>query len=135
MFLVNRNYTTESLKDPFGDIFNDIFSMTNVSFPPYNIVSVNKKQFVIELAVAGFKKDEITVSFENDLLTIAGKKSKVEDTVKYIHHGIAYRDFIRRFTLSSDVKITDVVYEDGMLFINLVRIEPEDKKSMLIPIK
>lgn len=135
MFLVNRNYTTQSLKDPFGDIFDDVFSMTNTSFPPYNIVSVNKKQFVIELAVAGFKKSEISVELEKDLLTITGKKQKVDAEVKYIHHGIAYRDFVRSFTLGSDVKVSSVTYEDGMLFVNLASVEPEQKKPNFIPIE
>ena len=139
------NYTTSSvdkfldeafnLSDPVGSIFRDIWAMETTNFPPYNVISKNEgKQFVIELAVAGFSRDEIQIQSDNGNLVITGVKEAVSDKVSYLTHGIAYRNFTRSFTLARDVKVDDAVFENGLLKINLSKVQPEPKKKNLIAI-
>lgn len=137
--LPQRNvYTTEqlidSLADPFKGLEDIIFSATNTSFPPYNIILNADNSYTIELAIAGFKKEEIVIELNDKTLMISGKKEKTEDKdIKYLSHGIAYRDFVRTFSLSAGVKVESATHSDGLLKIEL-RYQSPEKKSNLIPI-
>jgi molecular chaperone IbpA len=127
------------LNDAFNaldsDVFRDIWSMTTVNYPPFNIISDNDdKEYIIEVAAAGFTKDEIQIESENGILTITGAREPVKQGVKYITHGIAYRNFSRSFTLARDIVIDSAAFEDGLLRIKLSRVQPEPKKKNLIAI-
>lgn len=127
------------LNDAFNaldsDVFRDIWSMTNVNFPPFNILTTDEgKNFTIEIAVAGFSRDEIQIESENGVLTVTGNREPAKDTVKYITHGIAYRNFTRSFTLARDIVVDNAAFEDGLLKIRLTKIQPEPKKKNLIAI-
>lgn len=103
-------------------------------YPPYNIERENDDAYRITMAVAGFDQSELTVETKEDTLTISGVKSK-QDKHNYLYHGIAERNFERRFQLADHVKVTDAKLENGLLHINLVREIPEAKKARSIEIQ
>ena len=122
----------------FDRIFNDRFfnSHTNGNYPPYNIVKYGDNEYGIEVAVAGFSKEEITVSIDQDQLTISGTKSiDVNDSKEYLHRGLAARDFEQTFTLAEYMEVKGAEVKDGMLKIQIERIIPEALKPRTIEIK
>lgn len=103
------------------------------SYPPYNIAKVSEDKYVIELAVAGFKREEIDITLEDSKLTIQGNAKKDEDGSKtYYHRGIALRNFTRVFTLADTVVVNSADLVDGMLVVELQNIIPESKKPRKI---
>ena len=123
----------------FDSVFDRFFDMdTNreQGYPPYNIRKVNDIQYVIELALAGFSKDDIEVELTDGLLAIRSKnrKEEEEDSDSFVHKGIARRSFSRTYTLSDDVIVKGADLKDGMLIINLERVIPDEKKPRLIQI-
>ena len=136
-----------SLK-PFSIGFDDMFSqfesmlgngrVVQSNYPPYNIRKAGKDKYAIELAVAGFNKDDVEVEFEDKLLTVRTKE--VNKTVEkhgdeIIHQGIPQRSFSRSFTIADDVKVNGAELKDGLLTVDCEKIVPEQKKKKLIPIK
>lgn len=126
--------------DPFADLFqmvNDVSKQT--SYPPYNIIKETDDKFVVELALAGFKKDEIKVETKQDKLTISGKKihkvAEEGETVNYVHKGIGTRDFVREFVLSQYVYVKGANYQDGILTVKLEREVPEEKRPRVVDIE
>ena len=86
------------------------------SFPPYNIAKISEEKYVIELAVAGFKREEIDITLEDNKLTIQGNAKKDEDGTKtYYHRGIALRNFTRIFTLADTIVVKSADLVDGLL--------------------
>ena len=133
---------------PFSIGFDDMFDqfesmlgnggMVQSNYPPYNIRKAGKDKYAIEVAVAGFNKNDVEVEFEDKLLTVRTKKvSKTveKDGDEIIHKGISQRSFSRSFTIADDVKVSDAKLQDGLLTINCEKIIPEQKKKKLIPIK
>ncbi len=133
---------------PFSIGFDDMFDqfesmlgnggMVQNNYPPYNIRKAGKDKYAIELAVAGFNKDDVEVEFEDKLLTVKTKKinKAVErNSDEIIHKGISQRSFSRSFTIADDVKVNGAELKDGLLTINCEKIIPEQKKKKLIPIK
>ena len=125
----------------FDSIFDRFFDMDltrDSGYPPYNIRKINEAQYVIEIALAGFSKDDIEVEVTEGSLTIRSKKldEKEEDTSEdsYVHKGIAKRSFLRCWTLSDDIFVKGADLKDGMLVINLEKVIPEEKKPRLITI-
>jgi len=103
------------------------------SFPPYNIAKISEDKYVIELAVAGFKREEIDITLEDNKLTVQGNAKKDEDNGKtYYHRGIALRNFTRVFTLADTVIVNSADLVDGMLVVELQNIIPESKKPRKI---
>jgi len=112
--------------------------MVQNNYPPYNIRKAGKDKYAIEVAVAGFNKDDVEVEFEDKLLTVKTKKvSKTveKDGDEIIHKGISQRSFSRSFTIADDVKVSGAELKDGLLTISCEKIIPEQKKKKLIPIK
>ena len=112
--------------------------MIQSNYPPYNIRKAGKDKYAIEVAVAGFNKDDVEVEFEDNFLTVRTKK--VDKTVEkdgdeIIHKGISQRSFSRSFTIADDVKVNGAQLKDGLLTVNCEKIIPEQKKKKLIPIK
>jgi molecular chaperone IbpA len=122
--------------NPFGALGLDIdkFFQAPVTqaFPPYNVVKVNDDKLVMEFAVAGFKKSDITITTEKNILTIKADKGTEEKA--YLHKGIAARKFTRAFTLPEYFEVSDAWFEDGILYIDLIRNIPEEKKPKQITI-
>jgi len=107
----------------------------NTNYPPYNIIKFGENDYIIEMAVAGFKREEIAIELENDVLTIRGsKRDQKADTPQYLYHGLGARGFQRQFTLHSDLIIKDAQLEDGILKILVLHVIPENKKPKQIKI-
>ena len=107
---------------------------TSSGFPPYNIRKGGDYTFVIDMALAGFSKEDIEIEIENGLLTVRSVKENDENDSN-IYRGISYRKFNRKFTLADDIVVNDASLENGMLKIDLERIVPEEKKPRKITIK
>ena len=104
---------------------NSIYS-TPANYPPYDIIRDGDK-YTINLAVAGFSEDDVSVELKDSSLTISGE-SKSEDKPDYLHRGIASRKFHRQFTLAETVEVTDVKLENGVLSVYLENIIPDEQK-------
>jgi molecular chaperone IbpA len=98
-------------------------------------VKYDDTHYGIEVAVAGFSKDEITVEVDQDQLMITGKKSTVAEGVEYLHRGLAARDFEQQFTLAEYMEVKGAEVKDGMLKIQIERVVPEALKPRQIAIK
>lgn len=122
--------------DNFFDKVNQIQGelAKTVNYPPYNISKVDDNKYVIELAVAGFAKNNIELELADSTLKITGKVEG-EKNPFYIHKGIATRAFERKFTLADQVEVKDAAMMNGLLKVFLERIIPEDKKPKKIDIK
>jgi molecular chaperone IbpA len=123
----------------FDDFFNAFetrhANQLNTNYPPYNVIKFGENDYIIEMAVAGFKRDEITIELENDVLSIRGvKRDQKPDTAQYIYHGLGSRGFQRQFTLHNNLVIKDAILEDGILKVLILHVIPEDKKPKLIKI-
>ena len=128
----------ESIFDQFEDILDNGGLSNQPNFPPYNIRS-GQDQYTIELACAGYDRENIELEQEDNLLTVRTKK--VDKTVEkdadgeILHKGISSRAFVKQFTISDDVKLVDASLKNGLLKINLKKVALEQKKKKLIPIK
>jgi molecular chaperone IbpA len=109
-------------------------SVTTTSYPPYNIIKVDEDDYTIEMAVAGFSKNDIEIVQQEQTLTIEGKKDK-EDTSNYVHRGIAARDFKHTFALADYVEVESAKFTDGILSVKIKREVPEEKKPRTITVK
>ncbi len=103
-------------------------------YPPYNIESVGENAYRIEIAVAGFKSDELDIQVKENLLTVTGSKGANDEPRQYLHRGLAERNFERRFQLADYVVVTDADLSDGLLSIALKRELPEALKPRKIEI-
>jgi molecular chaperone IbpA len=111
-----------------------LLTATQTAFPPVNIVKTGDYTFNVELAVAGYKQDEIEITAEKNSLKVTGKKTD-EDTREYLVKGIAGRKFSRQFVLSDTVVVRDANLADGILSIQLENVIPEEQKPRKISIK
>ena len=109
------------------DYFDKLFNLheTTTNYPPYNLIHVNNSESKLELALAGFKSEEVNVYTQDGKLFIEGKKSSTEKEENYIHRGVAQRSFTRAWTLAEDTEVRSVEFEAGLLVITLGRIVPD----------
>ena len=129
----------------FDDMFDQFESMlgngslgVQTNYPPYNIRKAGKDKYAIEVAVAGFNKDDVEVEYEDNLLTVKTKnvkRTEEKEGDEVIHRGISQRSFARSFTIADDVKVNGAALKDGLLTISCEKIIPEIKKKRLIEIK
>mgnify|MGYP001316612656 CR=1 FL=1 len=115
------------------DIFNRLESMSahNVTYPPYNLIKSDDHHFEIEIALAGFGKDEIEVTTETNVLRVSSKsKEKDKREVHYLHNGLSKRAFQNSWQLGDDVKVCDVIFRDGLLTVKLEKIVPEHQRRI-----
>ena len=108
-------------------------SVTSTGFPPYNIRKEGDYHYVIEMALAGFSKEDIEIEVADGTLSI--RSDKKDDASDNLYRGISFRKFNRKFTLSDDIVVNDAALDNGMLTINLERVVPEEKKPRLIEVK
>ena len=121
--------------DTIFDRFFDMDTTRDSGYPPYNIRKINEAQYVIEIALAGFSKEDIEVEVTEGNLTIRSKEEKeTDEDESFVHKGIAKRSFLRSFTLSDDIIVNGADLKDGMLIINLEKVIPDEKKPRLIQI-
>ena len=115
---------------------DDFFRTPSVNYPPYNIVKTGSNKYDIEVALAGYNKKDIDVSYEDNMLHIKSKKDEKEDKEDgVIHKGIAKRYFSKSFTIADDVEVKGAELKDGLLKVSLERIIPDSKKPRTIDIK
>ena len=98
---------------------------TNSNYPPYNLIQVNNVESRLEIALAGFKKDELQVFTEFGKLYVEGKKEESQDVGEFVHKGLASRSFSRVWTIADETEIRDVRFTDGLLLVQLGKIVPE----------
>lgn len=117
----------------FDQLLNGVKSATN--YPPYNLIRTSDDEYIIELTVAGFKKSEVAVTLDDNLITIKGTRNK-EPVInqEYVHRGLGTRDFTRQFQLAEHIVITSAAIQDGILRIVMEKQVPEDKKVKVIDI-
>ena len=118
----------------FDSIFDEMYRANAVKqqpYPPYNVVKKGDDHYLIEIAVAGFSKEDIDLTLEKGVLTIEGKK-KEEDTKDYVHKGISARAFKRSFTLADTIEVVGADVVDGMLYVGLENVVPEEEKPQTI---
>ncbi len=124
--------------DRWNDLFDSVFRMDEgaVSYPPYNIEKVGEDAYRITMALAGFTRDDLTVTVQDNQLIIAGKREEPRDeNTTYLYRGIATRAFERKFSLADHVKVVGATLNNGMLEVELVRELPEAMKPRQIEIK
>lgn len=143
--MVNTTLTTDpfdrvrTYSIGFDRMFDKLFDEAYVStpsYPPYNIVKTDDEHYAIQIAIAGFGKNDIEIeSKENSLVIKTKEKEDVKDETNYLHKGISNRAFTRSFTLADDVVVKGASYENGLLNVELERLIPEEKKPRTIKIK
>ena len=116
----------------FDTVFDELLNATSVqsqtNYPPYNVIKDSETELRLEVALAGFAKNEITVYTEDGKLTIDGHK-ETDNAKEYVYKGLANRAFSRSWTLPDDLEIKNVKFEDGLLSVSLSRIIPDNKKK------
>jgi molecular chaperone IbpA len=133
------------ITDPFailGREFDKVFvphaktfaSTVKATYPPYNINKISDDHIVLEFAVAGFNRGGIDISVEKDILTVKGEREE-DEGANYIYKGIAARKFSRSFTLPEYFEVDRASITDGILYIDLYKNVPEEKKPKKIIIK
>lgn len=112
------------------EVFNRLFALheTTSNYPPYNLVQINNVRSKLEIALAGFKKQEVFVYTQDGKLFVEGQKEDKETESEYIHKGLAQRSFTRAWTLSDETEVISVEFEDGLLSVTLGKIVPEHHK-------
>ena len=109
------------------DYLDRVFDFQEVqsNYPPYNLIQLNNHESKLEIALAGFKKDELKVYTEFGKLYVEGKKEEPENNGEFVHKGLAQRSFERVWTVSDDTKVGSVEFVDGLLTVQLNKIVPE----------
>ena len=134
-------FAMDLFKDPFFigfnrelERFHSLSKVNNTAFPPYDLLKLDEDNYQLSLAVAGFTKDDLTVSIEDGSLWITGQITEVTDA-EIVHKGIAGRKFTRIFELSEYMEVSSVELKDGMLHILIIRNLPKEKQPKILKIK
>jgi len=120
--------------DRLADLLDAASSEAATGYPPYNIERTGENEYRIEIAVAGFKPEDLNIEVKENLLTVQGRKPANEDAKRYLHRGLAERNFERRFQLADFVVVTEANLADGLLSVALKRELPEALKPRRIEI-
>jgi molecular chaperone IbpA len=129
--ILNQTLGFENFIRDVEAILNDTKPVTN--FPPHNIIKADENKYVVELAVAGFTKDEIDIQVQEGNLTIKGEKKDKDDST-YLHRGIGTRSFTKVITIADTIEVRGAEIKDGILRVGLENIIPEHKKPRKIEI-
>lgn len=118
----------------FDDLFNSLNNpQQQQSYPPYNVIKKGDNHYFIEIAVAGFKSDDINLTLEKGTLIVTGNKDNYADkNIDYVHKGISTRSFTRSFTLADTIEVVGADIVDGLLMIGLENKIPEEDKPQTI---
>ena len=132
----NRSLSTSVGFDSFFNrLFDDAFlANSSQGYPPYNIRKVTDTEYAIEIALAGFTKDDLDIELADGTLTIKTVPNENKNDESYLHHGIAKRVFTRRFNLADDVIVKGADLFNGLLKVELERVIPEEKRPRKIDI-
>lgn len=119
--------------DRLFNVLDEVQRTAEESFPPYNIERLDENRFQISVALAGYTPDEVTLTAEQNVLTLEGKKAEKEEKT-FLHRGISARNFKRQFTLADHVEVKGARFENGLLLVELQREIPEAMKPRRIAI-
>lgn len=108
---------------------------TTQTFPPHNIIKVEDNKYIVELAIAGFSKNDITIKTIDGILEIKGQKSNDDKDTQYLYKGIGTRSFVKKLQLAETVEVRGAQFKDGILTIGLENVVPEEKKPKIIEIE
>ena len=120
--------------DRLADLLDSASADSANGYPPYNIERTDQNAYRVEIAVAGFKPEELSIEVKENLLTVQGRKPANDEARRFLHRGLAERNFERRFQLADYVVVTDAALADGLLSISLVRELPEQLKPRRVEI-
>jgi molecular chaperone IbpA len=120
--------------DRLADLLQTASAESATGYPPYNIERLDDNAYRIDIAVAGFRPDELDIQVKENLLTVQGRKAANDESRRFLHRGLAERNFERRFQLADYVVVTDADLSDGLLSISLKRELPEALKPRRIEI-
>ena len=125
------------LDDPFFNRFNQTIRTTQNNYPPYNVIKVGEELLILEFALAGFDKSEVSITVENNQLKVSGQRSEVEEdeSVTFLHKGIAARKFSTVFNLPEYMEVESALFSNGILEVTLEKHVPEEKKPKTIEIQ
>ena len=123
----------------FDQVFDDLhrrsIETVQSNFPPYNIVKIGETAYAIEIAVAGFSEEELSLELVKGELVVKGQSvEKTEEQPTFLHRGIAARNFIRTFALADTMEVVGATVKNGILLIKLEHVVPEEDKPRAIPI-
>ena len=121
----------------FDHLFDELENITNHAkdtYPPHNVVKYDDMKYDIELAVAGFSKDDIEIELKDHVLTIKGDRAKRRSEDKYVHKGISGRKFVKSFRLSEYAEVSGADLTDGILTVSIEVILPKEKRPQQIEI-
>ena len=121
--------------DRLADLLDSASADAANGYPPYNIERTDQNAYRVEIAVAGFKPEELSIEVKENLLTVQGRKPVGDDARRFLHRGLAERNFERRFQLADYVVVTEAQLTDGLLAISRKRELPEQLKPRRIEIK
>jgi len=119
--------------DRLFDVLDEVQRTAEETYPPYNIERLDENRFQISVALAGFTPDEVSLTAEQNVLTLEGRKTDSDQKV-FLHRGISARPFKRQFTLADHVEVRGARFENGLLVVDLQREIPEAMKPRQIPI-
>jgi molecular chaperone IbpA len=120
--------------DRLADLLDSATTETVNGYPPYNIERTDENAYRIEIAVAGFRAEDLAIEVKENLLTVQGRKVSNDESRRFLHRGLAERNFERRFQLADYVVVTDAQLADGLLAISLRRELPEALKPRRVEI-
>jgi molecular chaperone IbpA len=120
--------------DRLADLLDSAAADGAAGYPPYNIERTDENAYRVEIAVAGFRPDELAIEVKENLLTVTGRKAANDDQRRFLHRGLAERNFERRFQLADYVVVTEANLADGLLSIALKRELPEALKPRRVEI-
>jgi molecular chaperone IbpA len=123
-----EHYTPHSIG--FDETFSRLEALAGAgkSYPPYNVVHGSDGRTILEVALAGFSREDIGVETERNVLTISARKSPEEKERDYAHRGISYKTFSKNWQLADDVEVEDVDFVDGLLTVTLKKELPERQR-------
>ena len=107
------------------EYFDSFWNATPSNYPPYNLIHESNVLSRLEIALAGFKRDEVKVYTEYGKLTVEAQKEEKKEPETYTHRGLAQRSFSKQWSLSDDTEVGDVTLEDGLLTVTLKKVVPE----------
>lgn len=119
----------------FDRMFQDIENLQVTNYPPHNIIKLDDENYKIEVAVAGFEKEDLSVEVKEKDLIIKGERVSESKDITYLYRGLASRSFEKTLCLSADIVVSDVELDKGILTINLERVIPEELKPRKLKIK
>lgn len=123
----------------FGDLFDGIRTqleqVNHTAYPPHNIRKVGDHRYALDIAVAGFKRSDLEIAVEKQVLIIKGTKPETTETEDYVYRGLALRSFDKRIPLVETAEVREASLDDGILTIIVENVIPEKEKKRLIPIQ